>query len=61
MDVKHGLLYLGSRGMRIRNGEGFAMRNFIICIVHLIVRVITSRKLRYAGYVARMEESRTAF
>ena len=28
---------------------------------HNIVRVIKSRKLRWAGHVARMEESRRAF
>ena len=38
------------------------MRNFIFFIVHLIlVRVIKSRKLRWAGHVARMEEVRSAF
>ena len=35
MVVKHGLLhlvweYLGPRGMRMGNGEGFIMRNFIV-------------------------------
>ena len=28
--------YLGPRGMRMGNGEGSAMRNFIVCTVHLI-------------------------
>ena len=44
------------------NGEGFRMRNFIICTVPPnIVRVIKSRILRWAGHVARMEEGRSAF
>ena len=34
------------------------MRNFIVCTVHLMVK---SRRLRWAGYVARMEEVRSAF
>ena len=37
------------------------MTNFIVCTVHLIVRVIKSRRLRWAGHVARMEEGRSAF
>ena len=37
------------------------MRNFIVCTIHLIVRVIKSRRLRWAGHVARMEEGRSAF
>jgi hypothetical protein len=42
--------------------EGFTMSNFIVCTVHLIiVRVITSRRLRWTGHVARMEEGRSAF
>ena len=42
------------------SGEGSTMRNFIVCIV-CIVRVIKSKRLRWGGYVARMEESRSAF
>ena len=49
------------RGMRIGNGEGSTMRNFIVCTAHLIVRVIKSRRLRWAGHVARMEDDRSAF
>ena len=33
----------------------------IVCTVHLIVRVIKSRRLRWGGHVARMEESRSSF
>ena len=38
------------------------MRNLIVCTAppH-IVRVIKSRRLRWAGHVARMEEGRSAF
>ena len=32
------------------------MRNFIVCTVHLI----KSRRLKWVGYVARMEERRSA-
>ena len=38
------------------SGEGSTMRNFIVCTVHLIVRMIKSRRLRWADHVARMEE-----
>ena len=34
---------------------------FIIIIIIIIVRVIKSRRLRWAGHVARMEEGRSAF
>ena len=50
---------MGPRGMRIECGEGSTMRNFIVCTVHLIYRVIKSRKLRCAGHVPRMEECRS--
>ena len=47
--------YLGPRGMRMGSGEGSTMRNFIVCTV------IKSRRLRWTGHVARMEEGRSAF
>ena len=50
---------MGPRGMRKGSGEGFTMRNFIIYTY--IVRVIKSRRLRWAGHVARMEEGRSTF
>ena len=38
------------------------MRNFIVCAVSpKIVRMIKSRRLRWAGHLARMEEGRIAF
>ena len=42
--------------------EGFTMRNFIVLYRSAnIVRVIKSRRLRWTGHVARMEEDRSAF
>ena len=53
---------MGPRGMRMGSGEDSTMRDFIVCTVHLIiVRVIKSRRLRWAGRVARLEEDRSAF
>ena len=49
------------RGIRMMNGEGSTVRNVIVCTVHLIVRLIKSRKLRWAGNVARMEKGRSPF
>ena len=45
------------------SGEGSTMRNVIVFTVHLtnIVRIIKSRRLRWTGHVARMEEGRSAF
>ena len=39
--------------------EGSTTRTIIICAGHLIL--IKSRKLRWAGHVARIEEGRRAF
>ena len=45
----------------MRSGEGFTMRNFIVCTVApSIVRVIKSRILKWADNVARMEKGRSA-
>ena len=43
------------------SGEGFTMRNFIVHRSPNIVRVINSRRLRWAGHVARMGECRRSF
>ena len=48
---------MGPRRMTMESGEGSTMRNFIVCTV----RMIKSRILRWAGYVARMEADRSAF
>jgi hypothetical protein len=37
------------------------MRNFIVYTVHLILRVIKSKRLRWAEHEARMEEGKSAF
>ena len=42
------------------SGEASTMRNIIVCTVHLIVRAIKSRRLRWAGHVA-LEEGKSAF
>ena len=47
---------MGPRGMIMGSGRGSTMRNFIV----YIVVVIKSKRLRWAGHVARMEESRSA-
>ena len=52
---------MGPRGMRMGSGEGSTMRNFTVCTVHLIVRLIKSRRLKWAWHLARMEEGRSAF
>ena len=52
---------MGLRGMRMGSGEGSTMRSFIVCTVHLIVKMIKSTGLRWTGHVARMEEGRSAF
>ena len=52
---------MGPRETRMGSGEGSTIRNFIVCIAHLIYKVIKSRRLRWVGHVARMEEVRSAF
>ena len=42
-------------------GECSTIRKSIVCTIHLIVRVIKFRRLRWAGHVARREECRSAF
>jgi hypothetical protein len=49
---------LDPRGIGMESGEGFTMRNFIVCTVHLIVRVIKSIRLRWAVHIAKLEVSR---
>jgi hypothetical protein len=46
--------------MRMGSGENFRMRNFIVCTVHLIARIIKSRRLRRNRHVDRMEEGSNA-
>ena len=49
--------------MRMENGEGFTIRNFIVLFVKLRVTVIKSKRLtiQRAGHIAKMEEGRSAF
>jgi hypothetical protein len=49
---------LNPRGIRMESGEGTTMKNFI---AYTYVRVIKSRRLRWAVHVTRMEEGRSAF
>jgi hypothetical protein len=37
------------------------MRSFIMCTFHQVIRVIKSRRMRWAGYVARMGEMRNTY
>ena len=48
---------MGPRGMRMGSGKCFTMRNHSANII----RVIRSRRLRWADNVARMKKSRSAF
>ena len=53
---------MGPRGMSMRSGE--TLHNEELHSLYrspYIVRVIKSRRLRWAGYVPRMEEGRSAF
>ena len=43
------------------SGDDFKMRNFIVYTIHLIYSEIKSRRLRWPGHLARMEEGRSAF
>ena len=44
------------------SGDGFTMKKLIgLCRSPNIVRVIKSRRLRWANHVARMENARSAF
>ena len=43
------------------SGEGYTMRNFIVCTVHLTKSGrLNIEKMRWASHVARMEEGRTS-
>ena len=49
----------GTKRIRMGSGEGSTMRNFIFCTVQ--IRVIESRRLRWADHMTRMVEARWAF
>jgi hypothetical protein len=46
--------YLDLKGRKTDCGENCIMMNFTACILHRIVRMIKSRRTRWAGHVARM-------
>jgi hypothetical protein len=52
---------LDLKGRKTDHGENCIMMNFIACILHRIVRVITSRRMKWAGHVAHMEEGRGVY
>jgi hypothetical protein len=43
------------------SGEASTIRNFRDCTVQHTVKMIGSRRLKWEGHVARMEECRIAF
>jgi hypothetical protein len=43
------------------HGENCIMMNFTACILHRLVRVIKSRRMRWAEHVARMGEGRGVY
>ena len=55
-------MYLGPRLMRMGSGEGTGNEELhsLYCSPN-IIRIIKSRRLRWAGHVARMEAGRSAF
>jgi hypothetical protein len=46
--------------MRMGSEKGFTRRNFIVCTIHVIVRVIKFRRLKSVGHEARMGGGRSA-
>jgi hypothetical protein len=53
---------LDLKGRKKDHGENCIMMNFAACILHVItVRVIKSRRMRWAGHVARMGEGRGVY
>ena len=51
-----------TRWMRLGSAHGSTMRNLMVFYRSPnIVRVIKSRRLRWAGHIARMGEGRSAF
>jgi hypothetical protein len=52
---------LDLKGRKMDHGENCIMMKFTACILHRIVRVIKSRRMRWAGHVARMGEGRGVY
>jgi hypothetical protein len=47
--------------LTLQVGENCIMRSFVICSSPSIIRIIKSRRMRWAGHVARMGEKRNAY
>jgi hypothetical protein len=41
-----------------KDGENYVMRNLLTCTLHHVIRVNKSRRMRWAGHVARMGEEK---
>jgi hypothetical protein len=56
---------LDLKGIKTDRGENYIMLKFIACILLYsssnIVRVVKSRRMRWAGHVARMGEGRGVY
>ena len=46
--------------IQMGSGEGSSLMNFIVCTIHLIVRMINSRRLRWVGHVGNMAKGKNA-
>ena len=56
--------YLGARETKLQeNGENYITLSYMhsILLQHRLIRNLKSRRLRWAGHVARMEQSRNAY
>ena len=54
--------YLGIGEAKLQeNGECYVMLSYMLVFSLNIIRNLKSRRLRWAGYVARMEKSRNAY
>jgi hypothetical protein len=52
---------LNLKGRKADHGKNCIIMNFITCILHLIVRVIKSRRMRCEGHVVCMGEVRVVY
>ena len=54
--------YLGIREIKLQeDGESYIMLSYMHCILHLIIRNLKLRRLRWAKHVACMEKIRNAY
>ena len=42
-------------------GESYTMLSYMYCILRITIRSLKSRRLRWAGHVAHMEQTRSAY